>query len=173
MQLYVPLMKKVLDSSVWEEDPVVRVVFITMLIKKDSDDIVRGTAYNVSRWANLSELETIEAIKVLESPDTKRLESQEYDGRRVERVRDEDGRHVGWRMLNGPAYRALIAKERTREAKRLWAERNRATGGAAKPRKPLPGELEHGRMAEAGARVEQLDAHLAEHLGRVEGGNGE
>jgi hypothetical protein len=102
MDIYTPLFSKLIDSSLWDEPDHVRIVFITLLAKKDADMIVRGTAYNISRWARKTEQETLEALKILSSPDVRRIEPQPFEGRRIERKDD------GWLILNGNYYQKLM-----------------------------------------------------------------
>ncbi len=73
-----------------------------MLAKKDRDNVCRGSAFNIASWSKKTEAEVLEALKVLASPDTKRLEPQPFDGRRIEKVDD------GWLILNGETYQKLM-----------------------------------------------------------------
>jgi len=102
MNTWAPLFSKIVDSSLWEEPDNVVKVFLTMLAKKDADNVVRGSAFNISRWSKKTEAETMEALKILQSPDTRRLEPQAHEGRRIEKV-DE-----GWLILNGQFYQELM-----------------------------------------------------------------
>lgn len=104
MDLYTPLFSRIVDSSLWLEDDVVVKVFLTMLAKQDMDNVVRGSAFMIASWAKKTEAEVLEALKVLAAPDTKRLEPQPYDGRRIEKVED------GWLILNGKYYRQEMQK---------------------------------------------------------------
>lgn len=117
---WAPLFSRIVDSSLWLEPDYVVKVFLTMMAKKDSDMVVRGSAFNISQWAKKSEQETLDALKILSSPDTKRIEKQLFDGRRIERVED------GWLILNGKLYRDLMVKENERARKRRWAAERRA-----------------------------------------------
>lgn len=105
MNTWTPLWSGIVDSSIWTEPDSVRIVFITMLALKDSDHICRFSAFAVARKANKSEKEVLEALKVLASPDRRRLEKQPFDGRRVEKVED------GWLILNGEEYRRKVSEE--------------------------------------------------------------
>lgn len=120
MNFWTPIFSRIVDSSLWMEPDHVVKVFLTMLAKKDSDMVVRGSAFNISQWAKKTEAETLEALKILSSPDTKRIEPQLYEGRRIERVED------GWLILNGKMYRDLMVKENERARKRRWAAERRA-----------------------------------------------
>lgn len=126
MNTWAPLFARIVDSSLWLEPDYVVKVFLTMMAKKDSDMIVRGSAFNISQWAKKSEQETLDALKILSSPDTKRIEKQPFEGRRIERVED------GWLILNGKLYRDLMVQENERARKRRWAAEKRAQDREAK-----------------------------------------
>lgn len=95
-----------------------------MLALKDRDHIYRGTAYKLSRRANKDEIEVLEALKILSSPDSRRQEHQEFEGRRIKSVED------GWLILNGEKYRSKVKKEMTRirnaRAQQAFRERNKS-----------------------------------------------
>jgi len=82
--------------------------------------VVRGSAFNISQWAKKTEKETLDALEILSSPDTKRIEKQPFDGRRIQKVED------GWLILNGMFYRDLMVRENERARKRRWAAEKRA-----------------------------------------------
>ena len=140
----------IVDSSIWDEPDNVVKIFLTMLAIKDADHIVRKTAYQIARISRKSEVEVLEALKILCSPDTKRLEKQRFDGRRIQAV-DE-----GWLVLNGEKYRAMVSLEmkraRNRRAQAAMRERE-----ANRP-KPLNGELEYVKAERNGASGAALDA---------------
>jgi len=120
MNTWAPLFSKIVDSSLWCEPDFVVKVFITMLAKKDADHIVRGSAFNIASWARKTEKEVLEALRVLSSPDKRRLEPQPFEGRRIEKV-DE-----GWLVLNGAAYQDLMRGVNRREYKRVKQAEYRA-----------------------------------------------
>lgn len=111
MNTWTPLWSKIVDSSIWTESLQVRILFVTMLALKDRDHVVRRNPFELARRANLTEDEVVLALKVLESPDTKRKEPQDYDGRRIKKVED------GWLMLNGDKYRRMMQMCYRREYK--------------------------------------------------------
>ena len=129
MDYYTPLFSKIVDSSLWQESLEVRVLFTTLLSKQDHDHVVRGSLYNISRWANMGEQETIDAMEVLMSPDTKRIEKQEFDGKRVRREGPEE-----WRLLNGEKYQRAMQtinqRLRWARAQQMKRERDRNKVGA-------------------------------------------
>lgn len=119
-------MSQIVDSSLWDEPYHIRILFTTMLAKKDSDHVVRATAYNLHRWANITQEETSEGLKVLSSPDRRRLDPQEHEGRRIQQVAD------GWLVLNGAKYEEMMRKISEQARKARWARENRAREKAAK-----------------------------------------
>jgi hypothetical protein len=119
-------MSQIVDSSLWTEEYYVRILFTTMLAKKDSDHVVRATAYNLHRWANITQEECLKGLKILSSPDKKRLDPQEHDGRRIQKVED------GWLILNGAKYEAMMRQIAEQARKARWARENRARGKALK-----------------------------------------
>jgi len=112
--------------------------------------VVRGSAYNLHRWANITQEETANGLKILESPDSKRLDSQEHEGRRIQRV---DG---GWLVLNGQKYEDMMRKIAEQARKAKWARENRArskkgTQGSGEPKDEigladLNDHIENGRI---------------------------
>lgn len=113
MNTWSPLWSKIVDSSLWEEPDFVVKIFLTMVAKKDMDHVVRANAYEIGKWARKSEAEAIEALRVLSSPDTRRIEPQPFEGRRVQKVAD------GWLILNGEFYRSMMRAANRREYQRV------------------------------------------------------
>ena len=107
MNCFAPLFSKIVDSSLWSEPDYVCKVFVTLLAIKDSDHVARINAFHIGRkcWPlepEHAEQRALEALKILMSPDTKRIEPQPFDGRRIERTDD------GYLVLNGQAYEDLM-----------------------------------------------------------------
>src|SRR5574340_653967 len=119
-----PLWSGIVDSSIWDESDTVCKVFLTMLALNDSDHIVRLNAYQLGQRSRKSEVEVLEALKVLSSPDTKRVEGQEFEGRRIRSVEE------GWLILNGEKYREKVQLEmrraRNRRAQAKWREKQKS-----------------------------------------------
>ncbi len=116
MNSWAPLWSGIVESSIWDEEDYVVKVFLTMMAIKDSDHVVRKSAYQLSKLSRKSEAEVLEALKVLAAPDSKRLEPQRFEGRRIEGVED------GWKILNGEKYREMISKEMERARNRRSQE---------------------------------------------------
>jgi len=142
MNRYSPLWSQITDSSLWCEPDFVVKIFLTMIAKKDLDDVVRGSAFNIAQWAKKTEAETIEALKILSSPDTKRIEPQPYEGRRIEKVEE------GWLVLNGALYRKMMGLATRREYKRVKQAEYRAKS------QPINGEVRAVKAMEDGDEAE-------------------
>jgi hypothetical protein len=113
-------MSRIVDSSLWQEEYYVRILFTTMLAKKDSDHVVRATAFNLHRWANITQEEVVEGLRILSSPDKRRLDPQENEGKRIAMVED------GWLVINGAKYEEMMSKIAEQARKAKWARENRA-----------------------------------------------
>lgn len=127
MNTWIPLWSNTLQSTLWEEPPHVRVMFLTLLMMSDPDHVVREPFRRVMKLANLAEDKTEseqlarDALKVLASPDSRSVDNQEFEGRRI---REVEG---GWEIVNGQKYqeemRALTARVRKT---RLQRERRKS-----------------------------------------------
>lgn len=144
MNTWAPLWSGIVESSLWAESDAVRIVFVTMLALKDSDHIVRASAFSLARRANKTEKEVLAALKILSSPDKKRVEKQPHDGRRIEKVED------GWLVLNGELYRAKVQEEMKKARWRRAQEAKRRRDGERGRSTPLPGEARAVEAMEAG-----------------------
>jgi hypothetical protein len=159
MDYFTPLWSGIVDSSLWDEpDPVVK-VFVTMLALKDPDFIVRKTAYQIGRCARKTEKEVLDALKVLSAPDTKRLEAQPHEGRRVQKVPD------GWLILNGRKYQEKMKEEfrrdRWRKAQAAKRDRDKRRGLTTEPQ---AGERAYFSAEQNEASQAQLDAIAEDSL---------
>lgn len=101
---WAPLFSKIVDSSIWDEPDWVCKIWITMMARKGKDHVYCGSAYNLARQSRKTEEEVLKALEILSSPDTKRLEPQPYEGRRIEKV------EKGWLVLNGQYYEDEMRK---------------------------------------------------------------
>lgn len=146
MNTWAPLWSGIVDSSIWAENDCVVKIFLTMLALKDADHVVRMNAYQIGARARKDELEVLEALKVLSSPDKKRVGPQEFEGRRIKAVED------GWLILNGAKYREMVQdemrKSRLRRAQAAWRERQKRKALKFSP--PLPGEVAFVKALENG-----------------------
>lgn len=155
MRTWAPLWNGIVESSIWDEPDAVVKVFLTMLAVKDADHIVRKSAYQLGKLSRKSETEVLDALKVLSSADTKRIEPQPFEGRRIEAVED------GWLVLNGEKYRAMVRDEmrkaRNRRAQAAYRERQ-------KGKTALPGEQDYEHALNNGATDEELDKIVTDNL---------
>jgi hypothetical protein len=117
---YAPFFSKIVLSSLWKEPDYVVKVFLTMLAIKDTNHLVKLSAYNISQLAHKTEKETLDALAILAAPDTRRIEPQPFDGRRIEKT------PTGWLILNGKFYQDLMAEVNRRSYSRRWMANKRA-----------------------------------------------
>ena len=117
--MYVKLFASILDSSVWAEPVAVRVVWVAMLAMADRDGFVRASPTGLARRANVDPKSCHDSVATLEAPDPE-SSSQEWDGRRVERVAG------GWQILNYAAYRTLADADIRRQQVKEAVRRHRA-----------------------------------------------
>lgn len=118
MNTFTPVFQKILESSIWDEAYHIRILWTAMLALKDSDHIVRFNAYQLHKRANITQEEVADAIKKLSSPDTRRIDPQLYEGRRIQKVDD------GWLILNGEKYEQEMRDVSRKFYKARW-ERNK------------------------------------------------
>ncbi len=102
-----------LKSSVWlTTSKETKLVWVTLLLMKDADGIVRSGIPGIAHEAVLTIPEVENALKELSGPD-KYTNTQEHEGRRVKRVSG------GWLILNHEKYRTsadMQAKWRQQKA---------------------------------------------------------
>jgi len=111
--MYNKLFSKIVDSSIWLESTPTRLLWMMFIAVMDEDGFCQFACIdNVASRARLGLDETREAILTLESPDS-RDPSQEYEGRRIERVPG------GWMVLNSKKYRDIVTREIARERNRI------------------------------------------------------
>jgi hypothetical protein len=155
MNTWTPIFSKIVDSSVWSEPDYVCKVFVTMLALKDSDQVVRHTAFALGRkcWPldSGAEARVLDALKILSSPDKRRIEPQPHEGRRIQKVED------GWFILNGQQYEDMMRSINRRNYKTSKQAEYRARS------KPLRGEVAAVKAASNGDMVEH-DRLAAEGL---------
>lgn len=146
MRTFSPLWSMIVYSSLWDESDCVVKVFMTMMALKDADHVYRGTAYSLAMQSRKSEVEVLEALKILSSPDERRVESQPFDGRRIESVED------GWLILTGEKYRKLVSEEmkkaRNRRAQEAYRKRARDNKGPTQRETSQVRAFENGELPE-------------------------
>lgn len=111
MSGFTKLVPEIVVSSIWNESPEVRCVWITMLAIKDQHGNVRGNAKSLARVANVSPEAIQKALALLAAPDAD-SNSQTMDGRRIVEISG------GWHIVNHDAYREKTWREVEAERKR-------------------------------------------------------
>jgi len=117
---------KMLDSSIWMEDGPTRLVWITMLLMKNEEGVVKTASVKaLAHRARVSVEECQRALEIFLSPDTETATGKE-DGRRIERGGE------GWKIINHEDYR--YSSEARREFWRRIKAEERAKKGLAEAR---------------------------------------
>lgn len=117
---YTKLFAELVNSTIWDEQNHIRVVWITMLALKDDRHEVMASIPGLARQARVTREQCEEALKVLSSPDTD-SRSKDFDGRRIQEVRG------GWKIVNGEFYRAKRNEEERREYMRDYMRKYRGS----------------------------------------------
>lgn len=109
---YTKVFASMLDSTVWQLSKEARILWITMLLKKDRNQMVRAAVPGLAHAARLTPEETESALRELSRPD-KWSQSKAHQGRRV--IKTEDG----YLIVNGAKYRQMLSAEERKEYKRV------------------------------------------------------
>lgn len=115
---FVKLYGSILDSSVWSEEPMTRLVWITLLAMADAEGFVESSVPGLARRANVPLADCEKALEVLAAPDPY-SKSIEFEGRRIEKA------PRGWTVLNYLAYREVRSPKQIADAERQQRKRDR------------------------------------------------
>jgi len=118
---FTKLVPEIVMSSIWNESPEVRCVWIAMLATKDENGYVRGNAASLARLANVSLESAKEAIEKFQLPDPE-SNTPDNDGRRIQAVPG------GWFVLNHALYRGKDYREYEAERKREYRKKHPLSG---------------------------------------------
>lgn len=116
---YTKLFNKLLASSVWNEDLVTKVVWITVLAMKDQDNQVLGSVGGVAHQARVPIEECRKSLEKLMSPDSDDT-SKVCEGRRLLPIQG------GWFVVNGQYYRDAEDEDKRREQRASYMQRYRS-----------------------------------------------
>ena len=132
MSGFTKVFANILDSTVWSLSKDARLLWITMLVKKDRNQNIRASVPGLAHAARLSLEETLKALDELSTPDPY-SQSKEEEGRRITAI---DG---GWHIVNGAKYRDMLNADERREYQRQWQADYRKKQ-AAPPAGPVTAE---------------------------------
>lgn len=124
--MYAKLMARITESSLMEEDILVRYTFIMLLAIADPQGYVIGTDVAIARRLNLPISELKAAIMELGKPDPD-SNSQEMEGRRV----IESDCERGYFIVNYRKYRETRDEEQRREYMRDYMRKRRGNNDVA------------------------------------------
>lgn len=148
---YTKVFGTLLDSSVWGLSKDARILWITLLLKKDRQQMVHASIPGLAHVARLTVEETEAALKELEKPDPY-SQTKDCEGRRIV---EKDG---GWFVVNGAKYREMLNQEARLAYQAEWVRKKRMANRGT----PLKGEESYVKDAKAGKEGEAEDyaAHL-------------
>ena len=120
MSGFTKLDNKILTSSIWNEPPETRVLWVSLLAASDENGFVTCSRSGLLRLSNIPEDKFNAGLECLMSPDED-SRTREYEGRRIEKI---DG---GYLILNYDKYRTseIIKREQTKERVRKYRERKK------------------------------------------------
>ena len=152
---YTVLKSSIVDSSIWDEDSDTRVVWITMLAKRNKDGEIYASVGGLAHAARVTREKCAAALAKFLAPEDD--SSSRDDGRRIVEIPG------GWRLLNHERIKteAQAANKATYMAKYM-AER-RAQVKRAKSL-PAAGEAEYMAAVKRGAADDELDGIVEKHL---------
>jgi len=82
MNGFTKLVPEIIQSSIWNEPPDIRIVWITLLAIKDAEGYVRGDSQVISRMANIP-IKSVElALEKFQQPDPN-SHTPDNDGKRI------------------------------------------------------------------------------------------
>lgn len=116
---FTKLFSCILDSTIWQEPPQTKILWITMLAMSDRNGEVHASVPGLAKRAGITLEECERGIACLMAPDPY-SRTKDHDGRRVGTI---DG---GWALLNHAKYRALLSAEERREYNRQKQAEHRA-----------------------------------------------
>lgn len=122
MSGFTKLVPEIVSSSIWNESPETRCVWIAMIATKDRDGNVRGNRMSLARLANVSPEAVDVALERFLQPDPD-SNNQELEGRRIEVVPG------GWHVVSHSLYRASDYREYEAQRKRKYRENIRKVDG--------------------------------------------
>jgi hypothetical protein len=120
MNGFTKLVPEIVQSSIWNESPEVRCVWITLLAIKDEHGNVRGNRLTLARIANVPVESVDMALERFQSPDPY-SNTPDHEGRRIEAMPG------GWHVLNHALYRARDYREHEALRKRTARRKEKGT----------------------------------------------
>lgn len=121
MSGFTKLVPEIIQSSIWNEPPEIRCVWIAMIAMKDQDGNLRGNNQTIARMANVSLDWADKALHKFQSPDPY-SNNPVNEGRRIEAIPG------GWHVVSHELYRAKDYREFEAERKKKYRE-NKAMSG--------------------------------------------
>jgi len=129
MNGYTKLFGSIVASTIWREDNVTRIVWITMLAMKNKYGIVEASVPGLADLSRVSLDECKSALAKLSSPD-EYSRTKEFEGRRIAECEG------GFRVLNHETYRNKMSADERREYLRVKQREFREKKASKQPSNP-------------------------------------
>lgn len=152
---YTILKSSLIDSSIWNEDSDTRIVWITMLAKRNKDGEIYASIGGLAHAARVSRDKCVEAIAKFLAPEPD--SSSRDDGRRIEEIVG------GWKLLNHERIKSEAQQANKANYMQNFMAEKRAHIKRAKSL-PAAGESEYLSAMKRGAEESELDAIITKHL---------
>jgi hypothetical protein len=154
---YAKIFETILVSTVWQLSKEARVLWITMLVLKDRDQVVHASLPGLAHAARLTVDETKSALKELEKPDPY-SQSKTEGGARIKTL--EGSR---WWVVNGEKYQRMLSKENKRANQAAWiAEKRERRGSGVRRERPGDGFKRVGGVPTYSERLQTECVHDGE-----------
>ena len=150
---FTKLSHSIFGSSIMEEDPQTRLVWVFMLAAADKSGCVDVTRAALARMFNLPEPWVIEAIDKLEQADDSSRSPAE-EGRRL--IRIDEHRNWGWKIVNHGLYRNTRDDDDRRTYERKYHANRRAIESRKNP--PYPESLTEGQSLRMLTKLDAVGA---------------
>lgn len=114
---YTKLFSSILDSTIWQEPPATKLVWITLIAMADRNGEIQASIPGLAARSGVPLSDCEIAIEKLLSPD-KYSRTKDDEGRRIEEI---DG---GWLLLNHAKYRDMASDDDRKEKAAIRARRH-------------------------------------------------
>jgi hypothetical protein len=116
---FVKVQTKLLESSIMDEDPIIRLAWHCLLLMTDWDGYIFGTVSALARRANIEPEDMQRALEIFTNPDDNST-SKEHEGRRI---LDRGGN--SWEIVNFVKYRVAQHEDIIKQQKRKSMQKTR------------------------------------------------
>jgi hypothetical protein len=117
---YAKIFQSIFKSSIWDLDPVTKLIWISLVIMSDKDGYIKRTPSGLAKEIGVSQPELEAALEIFKSPDP------------LSSTPDNEGRRISMPslteiyILNKEIYKERMSEEDRRRQKTEWQANDRA-----------------------------------------------